>query len=425
MYESLAIQGSTLKKIEREVHIAEEDYLENLTSLNDALQKEHASASSSDLRLIDAPTLPTLPEQSKRLMLVAAGGLLGGAFPFVLAIAMELLSGGLTSFEEAERRSGLSVVGGVARWSTVRKVLRKRYRKSLDLMTADLLWQGIRSKTGKASARHGPQLLTVTSLQPGAGKSHVTELLAQRLAERGFRVAVIADRPGGLSPMPSLDVYIASVLAADPQAHPCALCGLRQNEWDAYQIVLWELPAIATGRLPVDLVRQSDEVLLIHPPSKGWTKGHESSTTLLTEAFGRKPLLVLNGMAADVLLNLWGASWGELRRWAQGAPAIQVHPRRVAAVPPATQDPVAVEAPAPVDEPQALPGRTADANSWATALAQHAAVPSAQPQPLQAQGSLLSEAPVQAERPLAPPPPTSSSSSPSSSSSWEANLLGS
>ena len=318
LFEELAFRGATLKKIEREVDIAEEEYLENLSSLNDALQREHASSASSDLRLVDEAALPTEPQQSKRLMMVAAGGVVGGGFPLVLAIALELLSGALTSFAEAERRSGLAVVGGVARWSWLRRVLRKRHGGVLAETTGDLLWQGIRSKAQDAGPPGEPRLLALSSLQPGAGKTYVANTLAQRLAARGFRVAVVTDDPADVTPTEGLVLRAADTLSGRADdAPPWEVCGLRQNEWRALDVVLWELPAVATGRLPVELARRASSVLLVHAPNHGWSDGHAASTSLLREAAGgRDPLLLLNGVAADILLHEWGAGWRELRRWA-------------------------------------------------------------------------------------------------------------
>ena len=380
MFKELAFRGATLKKIEREVSIAEEDYLENLRNLNDALQREHSSSASSDLRLVDAPNLPTAPEKSKRIVMCAAGGVVGGMFPLVLAIALELLSGALTSFAEAERRSGLAVVGGVARWSWLRRVLRKRYRAVLAATTGDLLWQGIRSKANDTGPPGEPSFLALSSLQPGAGKTYVADALAQRLVERGFCVAVVTDTPGDITPAEGLLVCVADTLSVRAAgAPPWEVCGLRQNQWRALQVVLWELPAVATGRLPVELTRRADSVLLVHPPNHGWNDSHAASTALVREAAGQEPLMVLNGVAADILLNEWGATWRQLRRWA-AVPAAEPTP----APPPEVASLAALQTPPP-------------------------------PEP-----SEPSEASGVAHAPLAPTPPTSSPSAPSS---WESTLL--
>ena len=318
IYTEVASQGSTLKKIEREVSIAETDYLENLRGYNEALQREHEQAASSDLRLVDAPVLPNKPEKSKRLLYIAAALLAGGAFPLALAVALELLSGALLSFAEAERRSGLAVVGGLARWSLARRLLFGRYAGVLRATSADLLWQGLRGRGAFDPETVGPYIVAVASLRPGAGKTHLVRLFAERLAARGLAVLAVGTRAGEYADG-AFEVAAYDPLAPHlPGTQPWVRAGVSERAWRSYAVVLWELPAVATGRLPVETARVADDVLLVHPPAEGWQAAHETGRALLTQASGREPLLLLNGLPADVLLHEWGAGWDALRRWSQG-----------------------------------------------------------------------------------------------------------
>ena len=301
IYTQMADLGATIKKIEREVHIAEEDYLENLRNLNEALQKEHAAGGAAELRLVDAPVLASRPERSKRLVLVAVGLLVGGAFPLVLALALELLSGALLSFAEAERRSALAVVGGVARWGRRERTLRAKSRAPVRATTADLLWQGLRSRGGahaREASAEGPHVVAVTSFRPGAGKSYLVELLAERFAARGIG-AVLVDSDEELG------------RGADLRE----LAGYSPEAWRRLDVVLWEVPALATGRMPVGVVRAADEAILVHPAVSGWQPSHEAQLTQLREALGQAPVLALNGLPLDVLLHEWGATLRQVRDW--------------------------------------------------------------------------------------------------------------
>ena len=326
VYQRMANLGARMKKIERETRIYEEDYIENLRSLNEALQKEFSQGGRADLRLVDAPVLPAKPEKSKRLIFVAVGFLGGGAFPLALALALELLSGALLSFAEAERRTGLSVVGGLARWSRVRRLLQGRHRGAVDTVAGDLLWQGVRSRgtlreDGASRGGGGPALLAFSSLRPGAGKSHALVTFAERLATRRLRVLAVADHPlprlpRELPERPFDTVLVDPVAAMAPGVTPRALTGLAAAAYDGYDIVLWELPALATGRLPVDVARSCGGALLVHPAAEGWSDGDASALQQLRDALGREPQLLLNALALDVLLHEWGTTLRRLRAWA-------------------------------------------------------------------------------------------------------------
>ncbi len=318
LYTNMASLGATLKKIEREVHIAEEDYLENLRNLNEALQKEHSKNSITDLRLVDQPVLPNKPEKSKRLIMVLAAFLVGGMFPIILAIALELLSGAILSFEEGERRSGLLVIGGVARWSTVRKILRRKAEPALRATTADLLWQGLRSRGNAGDITSKPHIIVLASFRPGAGKSYIADLLAKRLAQRGMQVCVVTDKPTQSTTYPGVQLAsIDSIAAMAPGADARTLTRNSEEQWASLDVVLWELPAMATGRLHVDVARNAHDAILIHPASAGWTGAHTGGLAQLTDSLGRDPQLILNGISADVLLNEWGSTWKQIQAWSK------------------------------------------------------------------------------------------------------------
>ena len=329
IYTRMAGLGSRLKQLEREGDVAEEDYLERLRALNNALQREHSSSSNTDVRLLDAPVFPTKPEKSKRLLLVAVGALVGGGLPVVVAIALMLMSGALLSFAEAHRRTGLTVVGGVARWGLLSRYLRRRSAPFVAATSADLLWQNLRSTSAEAPARE-PRLVAVTSLRPGAGKSYGVELLAARLTARGLRVlavggarapAVVAEE-GDRLPAPTFDVAEADpATALASVTEPAELLGLSPVQWRGYDVVFWELPALGTGRLPVDLARRAADALLVHPAASGWSEADATALGQLADALGGPPRLVLNGLDLAVLLHEWGASLRELRAWGGGEAA--------------------------------------------------------------------------------------------------------
>lgn len=48
-----------------------------------------------------------------------------------------------------------------------------------------------------------------------------------------------------------------AIAAMAPGVHPRGVACFIESEWRAFDVVLWELPALASGRLPVDLARRS------------------------------------------------------------------------------------------------------------------------------------------------------------------------
>ena len=380
VYTRMAGLGSRLKQLEREGDVAEEDYLERLRALNAALQREHSSGTTTDVRLLDAPALPTKPEKSKRLILVAVGALLGGGLPVVMAIALMLLSRALLSFAEAQRRTSLPVAGGVARWGWLTRRLRGGSREPVAATTADLLWQNLTS-AARTEPGAGPRVVAVVSLRPGAGKSYVAELLAARLAARGLRVCAVGTDGVGERGFRRADVLGAPDLAAG--LTPAARLGFAEGDFDAYDVVFWELPAFGTGRLPVALARTCGEALLVHPAAAGWGEADAAALGQLREALGRTPSLALNGLALPVLLHEWGVSLRELRRWGRGVAGGTVTPVGTLApsgtVSPPVPDPVFATAAGPRPEAESACAEEVAATPTPVAPAAAAQTPGQRP----------------------------------------------
>jgi uncharacterized protein involved in exopolysaccharide biosynthesis len=65
--------GATIKKIEREITVSEQGYLEILHGLNLAKLKLQDSEMSSNIKTIDEPFFPLSPNPTKRTILIIAG----------------------------------------------------------------------------------------------------------------------------------------------------------------------------------------------------------------------------------------------------------------------------------------------------------------------------------------------------------------
>ncbi len=103
---------SRINNMEREIATAEQSYLLLLNKLN--LANTMASASGENvIEIIDNPFVPERPEPSKKLIIVAAGGV--GTFTMIAAILiiMALLDASITTVQRFERNSALTVSSAI------------------------------------------------------------------------------------------------------------------------------------------------------------------------------------------------------------------------------------------------------------------------------------------------------------------------
>ncbi|MFT5748537.1 MAG: succinoglycan biosynthesis transport protein ExoP, partial [Saprospiraceae bacterium] len=110
-YRKFAPWGSKLKRIEREIDVAERAYLENLHSYNQARLHQHSMMMSTNLKVIDAPFFSPKPESSKRGVLIIVAFLGGLMLSIGLLVALELMDGTLKTPLNASNTIGIELLG--------------------------------------------------------------------------------------------------------------------------------------------------------------------------------------------------------------------------------------------------------------------------------------------------------------------------
>ncbi|MDZ7774133.1 MAG: hypothetical protein U5L09_00235 [Bacteroidales bacterium] len=92
IYAVFAPLGATLKRIEREIGVSEQEYLELLKSLNEARMRQQNLEMSSNIKVVDPPYYPLTVSGSNTKILMLAAAFLG----FILVVFVILLMSILT-----------------------------------------------------------------------------------------------------------------------------------------------------------------------------------------------------------------------------------------------------------------------------------------------------------------------------------------
>ena len=269
-YQRMAPLGATLKRIAREIELAEKAYLEILASLNASKATKQNTQLTANLKIIDPPNLPAQPKSNPLRVLVLLsilGGLVAAASTVV---GLALLDRTLQTPEKANRQTGLPVAGLVL----ATQVAPTSRQHNLQQRSLEQLVRYIILKANTASAP-GPFLVGIGSVQGGEGKTTLCRALAKRCHTMG--ISVVALHPtgtNGLAPsnVPTLFYHaeaaavqgwqLAQLLA---HATPQPAAGL-----PAAQVVLVEFPALREGALPVGLLWQLGQVFLTVPATRSW-----------------------------------------------------------------------------------------------------------------------------------------------------------
>lgn len=149
-----------------------------------------AELRSTNIRVVDAATIPTSPVSPKKLLNLALAVFGGGLFALGLAFFFEYLDNRVKSPEEIKHYLGLPFLGLVP-------VLEGSGSTEDALLHADVpapfaeAFRGIRTNVLFSSAEAGGRSVVVTSTGPGEGKTLVATNLAVALAQAGQRALLV------------------------------------------------------------------------------------------------------------------------------------------------------------------------------------------------------------------------------------------
>ncbi len=313
IYKKFAPWGSRLKRIEREIDLAENAYLENLHSYNQARLHMQNTLMSASLQLVDAPFYPVEPLPSKRLILIAIAFIAGLLLTLGVILGLEFLDHSLKRPAAAARATGLELFGALPRRPEKIKggilPVDAEYARS---RSVELLLQQIKLHTQHVSGR--PRKVVITSTREGEGKSLAAGEAGAKLRAYGRRVLYLFPQGENTAERhlhPDDRSYALD--AAFPGKESIAEL-FESNHADVqledYDYVFVEIPGLLTGQYPIDLVAEADLSLLICRANRVWNAADRKAIDTYHKAIEGEAKLVMNGVPAEYLED----SLGELPR---------------------------------------------------------------------------------------------------------------
>ena len=310
-YARFAPWGSRIKRLEREIGVAEKSYLENLHSYNVARMHKYNTMMSTNLRIVDPPQYPDNPKASKRTMLVVVAFLAGFILIFVFALTLELLDGTLRDPENAQKTVGLDLFTAFAklprRWEKNRKY---DYGLIMDRSTEQLL-QHIKIDLRTFTRTHIARIAFISTTDRD-GKSFVASHMIEKLREKGNRVLYIRpqkDFQKVKNPHEDDRFYIVDHKLVDKEDEADLLPDENVG-WHNFNYILTEMPALIHGNYPAKMFNQMDITLLVARANRTWTLADRRAVGIISRMTQNPCRLVLNATRVDLLEN----SIGEIPR---------------------------------------------------------------------------------------------------------------
>ena len=187
-YATYAPAGATIKRLEREISVAEQGYLEILHGLNLAKLKMQDNELSSNLKAIDPPYYPLSPNPTKRAILIIAAAFVGGILTLGIILVMEYFDDTLKNAKRASERLNLPALG------IMPKIVIDPGNIDLPFIRKRLIeriTQNILQYFGTQDSENSVKTIIVFSTQNKEGKSVLAGNIAKTLKLEGKKVVVL------------------------------------------------------------------------------------------------------------------------------------------------------------------------------------------------------------------------------------------
>jgi polysaccharide biosynthesis transport protein len=364
-YDNYAPAGVTLKRIEREITVAEQEYLELLKGLNLAKLKVQDVEFSSNIKAVDPPYFPLAPNPTKRLLLIVVAALLGFLIVLSVILILEYFDATLKNPDKASRILGLDPAGIYPR------ITEKTNTINLPFITNRLMEMMIEQvdlhPKGRLSS-HEPRTILFFSTQNDEGKTTILNNLAKKMMKQGKKVIVVNFSGESLlrsemSPVETQDIseevmepvllngnnpigklkpenktngtnghsegqenMVGLLLSKGESQHNSEehviyhvdesyysirnaedlLSGTQFNPTFRPDYILVELPPILYFPYPTGLVSSADLSIMVCRSNRSWSDADKAALTTFMKRTRHSPLYMLNGVEMNVVKSSIG-----------------------------------------------------------------------------------------------------------------------
>lgn len=187
-YSIYAPAGANIKRIEREISVSEQEFLEILHGLGLAKLKLQDNELSSNIKAVDPPYFPISPVPTKRKILVLLGAILGFMSVFISILVLEYFD---TSLKKPSKTSGILKLPNLG---VLPKILLQARKINLPFIVnrlLELMIQNMEMYQKVSKSEKPTETLLFFSTLSQEGKSVVIGNLARKLKMQGKKVLVL------------------------------------------------------------------------------------------------------------------------------------------------------------------------------------------------------------------------------------------
>ncbi|MBT3747620.1 MAG: LysM peptidoglycan-binding domain-containing protein [Bacteroidetes bacterium] len=318
-YDRFAPLGSELTKIERQINLAQEEYLDHWHSLSLSLMKQKNNEKSTFKTTAEA-YFPIKPNPSKRMFMLIAAFMAGIVLTAGFIIMLEFIDNSIKFPERAEELTKSKLIGAYPR--IPRRTDGKINYGVIGPRLIEMITQRIKLEEIKLAKQIDmPFLVLLMSTRRNEGKTYIGTKLVEKFRSVGHKVLYVKPTEG-----PDLEEYEENFRKLDKNDN-------EENVWDfeytvpdnfmsirsinellrnftfmtkGYQYIFLELPALLSSEYPAKLAVSADLSLLICRATRTWNKADDEVLNVFKANSKQTVFSMLNGTNVDNLEGIIG-----------------------------------------------------------------------------------------------------------------------
>jgi len=299
-YDTFAPLGAILKRIEREINVAEQEYLSLLHGLSLAKLKQQDLQLSSNIKPIDPPYFPITPEPSKRKILIVIAGMFGFIMVAFAIILMEYFDANIKTPNKIEKETGLKVAIAYPVMQLTKKMVNLSF---VETKAIDWLAQKVAQKVADNSSENEPNHILIFSTQAEEGKTTLGTALSNKLI--GYGKSVFYLNYSTTTESDTLGLNLKNHLPHEkfPEtADYLSDSGLNKADLSNLDFVIIEIPGLLNYSFPNKLLKLFDQAYMVCRANREWTSADQNSLNQIQKSLIKTtPEIVLNGVDLSIM----------------------------------------------------------------------------------------------------------------------------
>ncbi len=289
-YDRLVPLGAEVRKLRREVEIAEREYLTQMDGLKQSMLTQQNIDLASQLKVLDPPNYPSRSIEDTVLPLLVLFGVIGALIVTIMGIVTaDMLNSSLRTPAYAAKITGYPVMGVLPDVTTLKNNQLGEASRAEEQLTRQLIL-----KYHQRADTQKPYVVGLLSGHSGEGKSLVGTTLATKLNSMGIETLLML-------PEDHADQFTSF----DKTAFYSPLQGISENTSierlagngvQNFPIVLVEFPAVLENNYPVSLLHQLDLALITVKSSRVWQDADKKVFSSIQKMVNAPIEVILNGV---------------------------------------------------------------------------------------------------------------------------------